>query len=384
MVESIYLDHAATTPPRREVVERMAELAWRYPANPESVHTPGQAARSELERSRDTFARAFGVPPQGVIFTACGSEANGLAILGTALARELRGHLVSLTIEHHSVLHHLELARRLGMEVTLVEVGPSGVAETERVLAAVREDTVLVSVMAVNNELGTIQPIGEIYAALRERGVTFHCDAVQAVAHPGFDLRDFPADLITIACHKFYGPKGVGVLIRKGEVPLMGVVRGGAHEFDLRAGTHNLPAIGGGAMALEMLLAERRDYAQRIREMRDRFEEMVLAAEVGAVVNGDPQRRAEGISNLSFPGLSSETLVLRLDLEGVACSAGSACTSGSLEVSHVLRAIGVGDERARSAVRFSFGLTNTMEDVEWAAERVVRVVRTLRQGIRVG
>ncbi len=376
----VYADNAATTQMSAAAKEALCagmEQAW---ANASSLHTPGQKAREQLEAARAQIASCIGASPREIYFTSGGSEADTQALfsLARAGARKGKRHLISTTFEHHAVLHALEALEKEGYSVTLLDVHETGVVTPEQVAAAIREDTALVSVMYVNNEIGTVQPIREIGAVCREKGVPFHTDAVQAVGHLPVDVAADNVDLLSLAAHKFHGPKGVGVLYAKAGTPLSNVIYGGAQERSRRPGTENLPAILGMAAALREACDSLPENTARWTQMRDRLISG-LSAIPHSRLNGDPVRRAPGIVNFCFEGIEGESLLLLLDAKGIAASSGSACTSGSLDPSHVLLALGLPHEVAHGSLRLSFGAANTMDEVDYILETVPGIVSYLRE-----
>jgi cysteine desulfurase len=377
--ERIYLDHAATTPVRAEVIEAMLPHFAQNGYNASSVHAEGRAARAALDDARERVARCIGAKSKEIIFTGGGSEADNLALIGVARALRSRGrHLVSTASEHHAVLHALDALRDEGWEVTLLAVDADGIVSSEAFAQALRADTVLASVMYVNNELGTVQPIARLAAIAHERGVLFHTDAVQAAAYLPLDVAALRVDLLSLAAHKFYGPKGTGVLYAREGTPLVPLLHGGSQEFAKRAGTENVAGIAGLATALELAMDERTEAAARIATLRDRFEAQVQRRIADLRVNGGGAMRAPHISNLSFLGVTSEQLLMRLDIDGIAVSGGSACASGAVEPSHVIAALGLPDEWMRGVIRFSLGRTTTQAQVDRAAEVLERAVTDLR------
>lgn len=377
--ERIYLDHAATTPVRPEVVEAMLPYFAQNGYNASSVHAEGRAARAALDEARERVAACLNAKGKEVVFTAGGSEADNLAIIGVAHALRAKGrHLVSSVIEHHAVLHSLEALRDEGWEVTLLAIDAEGRVSPDAFAAALRDDTVLASVMYVNNELGTVQPIAQLAEAAHARGVLFHTDAVQAAAYLPLDVQAMGADLLSLAAHKFYGPKGTGMLYVRDGTPIVPIIHGGSQEFAKRAGTENVAGIVGFATALELALDERTTAAARIATLRDRFEDRITQRVADVRVNGGGALRAPHVSNMSFFGVSSEQLLMRLDVEGLAVSAGSACASGAVEPSHVIAALGLPEPWMRGVIRFSLGRTTTQAQVDRAAEVLEQAVADLR------
>ncbi|GIW39301.1 MAG: cysteine desulfurase family protein [Meiothermus ruber] len=370
----IYLDYAATTPLDPEIRAAMQEMLEVY-GNPSSVHSYGRQARSLLEASRERLARALGCKPRELVLTSGGSESDALALYGVALARG-RGHLVSTQVEHSAVLLALKNLERLGFEVTLLEPDRYGLIYPEQVAEAIRADTVLVSVMAVNNELGTLYPVREIAEICRAQGVLLHTDAVQALGTVPCRVETLEADLISLAAHKFYGPKGVGALyVRKG-IELFPIVPG-KQEQGHRGGTENLPAVYGMGLAAEKAVALVEEESQRLLALRGRLEAQVLALP-GVELNGHPTLRSPKHLNVTVKGADGEGLLLNLDLMGVAASSGSACSSGSLEPSHVLLAIGRDKEEAKASVRFSLGRFTTPSEIDQAAQIFAEAIRRSR------
>ncbi len=377
--ERIYLDHAATTPVRPEAIEAMLPYFAQNGYNASSVHAEGRAARAALDDARDRVARALGVKSKEIVFTGGGSEADNLALIGTARALRARGrHIVSTVVEHHAVLHALEALRDEGWDVTLLGVDANGRITPEAFAQALRPDTALASVMYVNNEIGVAQPVPQLARLARERGVLFHTDAVQAAAYLPVDAAVLGADLVALAAHKFYGPKGVGLLYVRDGTPIQPIVHGGSQEFAKRAGTENVAGIVGLVTALELAMDERTDAAARIATLRDRFEQRVLHSISDVRVNGGDAMRAPHISNLSFLHVTSEQLLMRLDIDGIAVSAGSACASGAVEPSHVIAALGLPEPWMRGVIRFSLGRTTTQAQIDRAAEVLERAVADLR------
>jgi cysteine desulfurase len=378
--ERIYADHAATTPARPEVIAAMLPFFAENGFNPSSVHAEGRRARASLDNARETVARALGARPKEIVITGGGSEADNLALFGVARAQAHRGkHFISTPVEHHAVLHALDVLRDDGWSVDYIDVDRDGRIDVEAFRTALREDTVLASVMLANNEIGTVQPIAQLAAFARERGVLFHTDAVQGPAYLDVDVRKLGVDLLSISAHKFYGPKGVGALYVREGTPLAPLVVGGSQEFAKRAGTENIAGIAGMAKALELAAAERTASATRVAELRDRFEELVRERVADIRINGSGAERLANVSNISFAGIDADALVLRLDLEGAAISTGSACAAGSLEPSHVIAALGLEPRWRRAAVRFSFGRSTDEGQIERLAELVYSIVTELRR-----
>ncbi len=376
----IYADNAATTKTSPLAQKAMLDAMERVWGNPSSLHTPGQQAKEAMQSAREAVAKAIGAQPREIYFTSGGSEADNQAIASAARVGALKGrkHLITTAIEHHAVLHTVDQLAKEGFEVTVIPVDESGIVKVSDVAAAIRDDTALVSVMYANNEIGTIQPVAEIGALCRERGVPFHTDAVQAVGHLPIDVNAQNIDMLSLSAHKFHGPRGVGALYVRRGAPLLTFIQGGAQESGRRAGTENLPAIMGMAAALEDAvdhMEENNAHALRLRDgLIDGLSRIPHCA-----LNGDRERRLPSNVNFCFEGIEGESLLLLLDDKGVAASSGSACTSGSLDPSHVLLAIGRPHEVAHGSLRLTLDHENTMEDVEAIVKAVTEVVGYLRE-----
>lgn len=374
-----YLDHAATTPVRAEAAAAMAACMGECFGNPASLHQAGQRARRVVESARLALATHLGCDPEEIVFTSGGTESDNLALRGVVSTARGRRHIVTTEIEHSAVLSCCEGLAAEGVEITRVPVEPTGAVRVEAVLAAVRPDTALVSVMLANNETGVIQPVHEIARGLRDRGGLFHTDAVQALGKTPVNVNELGVDLLSVSAHKIGGPKGVGALyVRKG-TRLAPILRGGHQERDLRAGTENVPGIAGFGAAVEAAAREMGEWPRRLAEMRDRLEGAIMSGVPDAVVNGGTVPRLPQISNVGFAGIEGEALLLALDVQGITVSTGSACRSGAPEGSHVLKAMGVPAATARGSVRFSLGLGNDAAQIERAATVVVETVRKLRR-----
>ena len=370
----IYLDHNATTPVAAEAADAMHEAVRGCFGNASSIHAFGQAAKAALDDARSAVAELLGARPNDVLFTGSGTEADNLALRGVAEAslRAGRRHLIASAIEHEAVLNTLKALSKRGWTSTLLPVGPDGVVEPAALRAAMTDDTALVSVMHANNEIGTLQPIAELAGIAHRRGALFHTDAVQTAGKLALDVTTLDIDLLSISAHKFNGPKGVGALwVRRG-MRLVASTTGGRQERNRRAGTENVPAIVGLGVAARLAAAKLENEAARLRTLRDRLETSLLDQIPDTTVNGSGER-VPNTTNISFHGVEAEALLIALDLEGIAVSTGSACSSGTLEPSHVLRAMGLTPRRAQSSIRFSLGLGNTEDDVA----RVVAVLPAL-------
>ena len=376
----IYFDHNATTPVAPVVAEAMARALREDFGNPSSVHAFGQRAKAGLDEARSAVGALIGSEPLELVFTAGGTESDNLAIRGAAEAQESTGrrHLVASAIEHEAVLNTLKALARRGWKTTLIPVGPRGILSPDRLAEVVGDDTVLVSVMHANNEIGTIQPVAELAEVAHRHGALFHTDAVQSAAKIAIDVRSLGVDLLSISAHKFNGPKGVGALwVRRG-TRLTALLTGGRQERNRRAGTENLPGIIGLGVAATLARQKLDAAASAVRRLRDRLETGVLDRISGTDVNGDREHRVPNTTNISFEGVEAESLLIALDLDGVAVSTGSACSSGTLEPSHVLKAMGLPTHRAQNSIRFSLGAGNTEAEVDRVVALLPRVVEKLR------
>ena len=375
----IYADNAATTKMCPAAIEAMTKCMEENYGNPSSLYSVGQRAREALEDARERIAKCLGCAPREITFTSGGSEADNQAIFSAAKlgARKGKKHIISTAFEHHAVLHTLDKLKQQGFEITLLDVHSNGIVTPEQVRDAIREDTCLVSIMFANNEIGTVQPIAEIGAVCREKGVLFHTDAVQAVGHIRVNVAEQNIDMLSLSAHKFHGPKGIGVLYAKRGIALDSLINGGAQERGKRAGTENLPAIVGMAVALEQATARLDDYAAKLIPLRDK-----LIAGLDRIpyseLNGDRDHRLPATVNFCFEGIEGESLLLLLDDKGICASSGSACTSGSLDPSHVLLAIGRPHEVAHGSLRLSLGDDVTEADIDYIIQAVTEVVTYLR------
>lgn len=376
---TIYTDNAATTRMSDTAVAAMLPCLQGNYGNPSSLHTVGQRANEALQSARETVARCLGCDPKEIIFTSGGSEADNQAIISAARFGALKGkkHILSTAFEHHAVLHTLKKLEKEGFEVELLPVGTTGTITPEQVAAAIRPDTALVTIMYANNEIGSILPIPEIGAVCKEKGVLFHTDAVQAAGHLHIDVRAQNIDMLSLSGHKFHGPKGSGVLYARKGIPLVNIIEGGAHERGKRAGTENLPAIVGMAAALQEACDHIDENAAKVSALRDKLI-AGLSKIPHSALNGDPVHRLPGNVNFCFEGIEGESLLLLLDAKGICASSGSACTSGSLDPSHVLLAIGRPHEVAHGSLRLSLCEWNTEEEVDIILQEVPKVVEYLR------
>ena len=375
----IYADHAATTKMSETAKLAMLSAIEENWYNPSSLYTPGQQASGVLMDARVRISRCLGCLPKEIYFTSGGSEADNQAILSAAAIGKRQGkmHIISTAFEHHAVLHTLKKLEKEGFEITLLDVGEKGIVSSVQVAEAIRPDTILVTVMYANNEIGTIQPIGEIGAVCRQNGVLFHTDAVQAAGHLPINVKEDQIDMLSLSAHKFNGPKGIGVLYAKTGVFLTNLIEGGGQERGKRAGTENLPAIVGMAAALEEACALQKERSIYVTKLRDQLI-AGLKKISGALLNGDETRRLPGNVNFCFPDTEAEGLLLLLDNKGICASSGSACTSGFLDPSHVLLAIGRDPQTARGSLRLTLDYENTPEEVETIIEAVTDTVRILR------
>jgi cysteine desulfurase len=376
----IYLDHAATTPLRREALEAMLPFLTEQFGNPSSLHGPGRRARAGLDEAHEKVAAALGATPREIVFTSGGTESNNLAIKGAAWAGKTRGHrIVTTAVEHHSVGHTVRYLEKFGFEIVEVPVDRFGRVDPDDIEAALTSKTILVSVMLANNEVGTIQPIAEIAARVRRfKGVLLHTDAVQAAPYLPIDLRELDVDLLSISAHKFEGPKGIGALFVRHGTNLLVQQQGGAQERYRRAGTENVAAAAGMGRALELAAVERAETVARVAELRDSLAAAVRGAD-GVAETGHPTERLPGMASFVAPGLDGTAVTIALDLAGLAASTGSACVSGSNELSHVLVAMGYGEQEARGALRFSLGRTTTAAEIAEAAEMIVATLAHQRE-----
>ena len=376
---TIYTDNAATTKMSDTALAAMLPCLQDNYGNPSSLHTVGQRAAEALQGARETVARCLGCDPKEIIFTSGGSEADNQAIISAARWGALKGkkHIISTAFEHHAVLHTLKKLEKEGFEVELLPVGTTGTITPEQVAAAIRPDTALVTIMYANNEIGSILPIAEIGAVCREKGVIFHTDAVQAAGHLPIDVKAQNIDMLSLSGHKFHGPKGSGVLYARKGIPLVNIIEGGAQERGKRAGTENLPAIVGMAAALQEACDHIDENAAKVSALRDKLISG-LSKIPHSALNGDPVHRLPGNVNFCFEGIEGESLLLLLDAKGICASSGSACTSGSLDPSHVLLAIGRPHEVAHGSLRLSLCEWNTEEEVDIILQEVPRIVEYLR------
>ena len=377
---NIYADNAATTKMSKTAFEAMLPYITDIYGNPSSLHSAGQAAADALRKARADMADALGCEPSEIIFTSGGSEADNQAIISAAAIGEKKGkkHIISSAFEHHAVLHTLKKLEKQGFEVTLLDVGKNGIINPDDVAKAITDSTYLVTIMFANNEIGTIQPIAEIGKICRENGVIFHTDAVQAAGHIKIDVKEQNIDMLSLSAHKFHGPKGVGALYAKKGIRLINLIEGGAQERGKRAGTENVPAIVSMAAALTEAVQEIDENAKKVSILRDRLI-AGLSKIPHSALNGDPSQRLPGNVSFCFEGIEGESLLLLLDAKGICASSGSACTSGSLDPSHVLLAIGRPHEVAHGSLRLTLSEGNTEEEIDYMIKEITEVVGYLRE-----
>ncbi|MGI6097193.1 MAG: cysteine desulfurase NifS [Dethiobacteria bacterium] len=373
----IYMDHGATTPLREEVLETMLPYLKENFGNPSSVYSIAREARKAVEDAREKVAKAIGADPQEIIFTSGGTEADNMAIRGIATAKG-KGHIITSSIEHHAVLDTCHALEKEGFAVTYLEVDKYGMVHPEVVEKAITDDTILISIMAANNEVGTIQPLKEIGRLAAEKGITFHTDAVQAIGNMPLDVNELNIDLLSLSGHKFYGPKGIGVLYIRRGTKIRPFFFGGGQEKKMRPGTENVAGIVGLGRAIELAIEEMPEKIRRLQALRDKLIEGILKLD-DVRLNGHPTQRLPGNVNVSFQYIEGESLLLSLDLKGIAASSGSACTSGSLDPSHVLMAMGLDHQTAHGSLRLTLGRDNTEEDVEYFLKVIPEVVERLRK-----
>ena len=376
----IYLDHAATTPMRPEVLEAMMPFFRDQYGNPSSIYQTGRGAQKALDQARDKAAELIGANPREIVFTSGGSEADNLAIKGVAYALRSKGnHIITSAIEHHAVYHTCKYLEKNGFRLTVLPVDADGLVDPAAVASALTPDTILVSIMHANNEIGTIQPIAEIGEILRKRSILFHTDAVQTVGHIPVNVDQLGVDLLSLSAHKFYGPKGVGALYVRRGTRLDPLIHGGAQERNRRAGTENVAGIVGMTTALGLAMEEMEGEARRQQELRDMLIEGILRNIPHTRLNGHPKQRLPGNVNLCFEFIEGESLLLNLDMKGIAASSGSACTSGSLEPSHVLLALGLPHAIAHGSLRLTLGRDTSVPDIQAVIDVLPGIVDKLRQ-----
>ena len=379
MTKRIYADNAATTKVAPEVVDAMLPYFTETYGNPSSIYNEGRTARVAVEKAREQVANAIGASPKEIYFTGSGSEADNWALRSTARALSKKGnHIITSAVEHHAVLHTCQDLEKQGFEVTYLPVDKYGMVSPDDVKAAIKDTTIMISIMFANNEIGTIMPIAEIGKIAKEAGVVFHTDAVQAVGNVEIDVKAMNIDMLSLTAHKFHGPKGCGALYVRQGVKLMSFITGGAQERLRRAGTENVPGIVGLGKAIELATANIKEKQEKLIALRDRYIKKVLETVPYSRLNGHPTERLAGNANISFEYIEGEGLLLSLDMKGIAASSGSACTSGSLDPSHVLLAIGLKHEQAHGSLRTSFGEDTTVEDIDYMVDAIAEIVARLR------
>ena len=382
----VYMDHAGTTPLAPDVLRAMTPYFTELFGNPSSIHAVGQQARYALDEARERVARVLNCRPREVVFTGGGTESDNAAVVGVATALQQTGnHIITTSVEHHAVLHTCQHLESQGFDVTYLPVDSQGMVQPEMVSRAITDRTILVSVMYANNEIGVVNPIPEIAGVVKERAselsrtILMHTDAVQAAGYLDLDIRKLGVDLLSLSGHKFHGPKGTGVLFIRRGAPFLPFLLGGGQERERRSGTENIPGIVGLSVALETANAEREETSRHCAALRDRIIEQVISQVPGSRLNGHPTQRLPNNANFSFPGVEGEPILLGLDMAGIAASSGSACSSGSLEPSHVLLALGQSAEVARGSLRLTLGKGNTEEQVDYLISVLVDLVARLRQ-----
>ncbi|HED23927.1 MAG TPA: cysteine desulfurase NifS [Firmicutes bacterium] len=373
----IYMDHGATTPVREEVLEAMLPFFKELYGNPSSLHSPGREVRRAVEGAREKTARSLGADPGEIYFTASGTEANNIALRGTARQRGKPGHIITSAIEHHAVYDVCKDLEHEGHRVTYLPVDRFGLVNPADLEKNIAPDTFIISVMFANNEIGSLQPIRELAGIAKEHDILFHTDAVQAVGQLPLDVGELPVDFLSLSAHKFNGPKGIGALFMRKGTKVVPLYRGGSQENKIRPGTENVPGIIGLGRAMELAVSEIPQKKEKLEALRDHFISGLLEIE-DVILNGHPRLRLPGNINVSFKHIEGESVLLSLDLEGVAASSGSACSSGSSEPSHVLTAIGLDHSIAHGSIRFSLGRGSTEEDVDFVLEKIPAIVKRLR------
>lgn len=379
-MNQIYLDHAATTKLRKEVLDTMLPFLTEQYGNPSSIYTLGREAKKAIDFAREQVAKALNAKPNEIYFTGSGTESDNWALKGISYANKEKGkHIITSNIEHHAVLHTCEFLHKEGFEITYVPVDSDGIVDLEEFKKAIRPDTILISIMLANNEIGTIQPIKEISQIAKQHGIYLHTDAVQAVGNILVDVNDLGVDLLSLSGHKIYGPKGVGVLYIKSGTKISPFINGGGQERGRRAGTENVANIVGIGKAIELATKNISQYSANLQELRDITIQGILEEIPHTRLNGHPEKRLPGNVNISFEYIEGESILLMLDSKGIAASSGSACTSGSLDPSHVLLAIGLPHEIAHGSLRLTFGEENTKEDVKYLLETLPPIIEGLRK-----
>ncbi|WP_026487510.1 cysteine desulfurase NifS [Caldanaerobius polysaccharolyticus] len=376
----VYLDNAATTPVKKEVLEEMLPYFTEKFGNASTLYSYGREAREALDKARDRVAKALGADPAEIYFTSGGTESDNWAIKAAAYAmREKGNHIITTSIEHHAVLHTCEYLKKQGYEVTYLPVDEYGLVDVEELKKAITDKTILISVMYANNEVGTIEPVAEIGQIAKERGILFHTDAVQAVGHIPVDVKEINCDMLSLSGHKFYGPKGIGALYMRKGVKIHPYMHGGAQEKGRRAGTENVAAIVGLGKAIELATQNLDENMKKLTRLRNKLIDGLLSKIDHVKLNGHPEKRLPGNVNISVEYVEGESMLLSLDMKGICASSGSACTSGSLDPSHVLLAMGLPHELAHGSLRFSIGEQNSEEDIDYVLEVLPDIVSRLRE-----
>jgi len=379
MNKRIYLDHSATTYTKPEVLEEMLPVFNEYFGNPSSIYSYGREAKRLVDKARDRVAKALNALPEEIFFTAGGSEADNWALRGVAYANKERGnHIITSKIEHHAILHTCQQLEKEGFKVTYLPVDKYGMVSLEDLKNSITDETILISIMYANNEIGTIQPIDEIGKIAKESKIYFHTDAVQAVGNIKIDVKEQNIDLLSLSAHKFYGPKGVGALYIKKGTRITNLITGGGQERGRRAGTENVPGIVGLGKAIELATENIDSYNEKLLKLRTKLINGIMERIPYTLVNGHPEKRLPGNANFCFKYIEGESLLLNLDMKGISASSGSACTSGSLDPSHVLLAIGLPHEIAHGSLRLTLGEENTEEDIDYVLEVLPEIVQRLR------
>ncbi|MBU5292758.1 cysteine desulfurase NifS [Anaerosalibacter bizertensis] len=380
MKNYIYMDNSATTPVKKEVLDEMLPYFSEKYGNPSSIYSLGGKSKNAVENARDKVAKVLGAKPNEIFFTAGGSESDNWAIKGIAYANKDKGnHIITTKIEHHGILHTCQYLERQGFKVTYLDVDEYGMVDLDELRESITDETILITIMFANNEIGTIQPIKEIGQIAKEKNIYFHTDAVQAIGHVKIDVDDLNIDLLSLSAHKFYGPKGIGALYIRQGVKIHSLIEGGAQERNRRAGTENVPGIVGLGKAIELAYENIDEHNEKLIKLRERLIKKVFENISHVRLNGHPEKRLPGNVSFCFEFIEGESLLLSLDMEGIAGSSGSACTSGSLDPSHVLLAIGLPHEIAHGSLRLSLGDFNTEEEVDYVVEKLVEIVQRLRE-----
>ncbi|MFV0516805.1 MAG: cysteine desulfurase NifS [Aminipila sp.] len=378
-MRQVYLDYSATTPVKEDVMQEMIPYFTQYYGNPSSLYTIGATSRQAIDKARGQVAKLINAQEKEIFFTSTGTEADNWAVIGTADALKNKGnHIITTKIEHHAMLHSCEYLEKRGYEITYLDIEEDGRVNPEALRAAITDKTILVSIMFVNNEIGTVQPIKDLAAVAKEKGVLFHTDAVQALGNVHIDVKELGVDMMSMSAHKIYGPKGVGALyVRKG-VRLSNYMHGGAQESKKRAGTENLPGIVGFGKAAELAYDHLDEHIKKVSQLRDYFVQEVMSKIDNVTLNGSHEHRHPGNANLTFEFIEGEAMLLYLDMKGIAVSTGSACSSASLVPSHVLSALGIPVEKIHGSLRFTVGDPTTKEDIDYVVKQLVQVVNKLR------